>query len=385
MVAGLILCQLVISVLAAAMAWSLARFSGLLDWPRRGVWAAAMLCSLALPIIFMMDSWQQNDSTSTARTLSATPSGEAPTFALRVVEPVASSPRSIAPRPLRDPTIDAPSTSKLALKLRVPVFPQWDRVLSTLWIASSIIALCLLSASLLHVSRLVRCLPQAYADDVRVLVSVNLGPAVFGWLRPVIVVPGAVLTSEHRQLVLMHEQSHAQARDPLLFGALLAAVALAPWNPVLWWQLRQLRFAIEVDCDRRVLRAGIDVASYGRMLLQMAQLEHRLPLGALTLTEPVSQLGKRVTIMTTELSMRERVRLAVIAFSVLGVSAAIAARVEPPERARGTLVTVDGTQNVLGAVRSTLIQSGVPSPAEMAARSRTAGSAGRPGKARSAA
>ena len=34
------------------------------------------------------------------------------------------------------------------------------------------------------------------------------------------------------------------------------AVVLMPWNLPLWWQWRRLRFAIEVDCDARVLASG---------------------------------------------------------------------------------------------------------------------------------
>jgi hypothetical protein len=33
--------------------------------------------------------------------------------------------------------------------------------------------------------------------------------------------------------------------------------------PLLWWQLRRLRHAIEVDCDARVLMAGHNMTTYG--------------------------------------------------------------------------------------------------------------------------
>ncbi|UUZ52386.1 hypothetical protein LP419_22985 [Massilia sp. H-1] len=45
------------------------------------------------------------------------------------------------------------------------------------------------------------------------------------------------------------------ARDPQLLGLALLVLVAMPWNLPMWWQLRRLRHAIEVDCDARVLAA----------------------------------------------------------------------------------------------------------------------------------
>jgi hypothetical protein len=74
-------------------------------------------------------------------------------------------------------------------------------------------------------------------------------------------------------------------------------VAQAPWNLPAWWQLRRLRFAIEVDCDARVLQTSIDPVSYGEAFVAIAQYRSRPPLGAVALTEPVSQLERRIKVM----------------------------------------------------------------------------------------
>jgi bla regulator protein blaR1 len=49
------------------------------------------------------------------------------------------------------------------------------------------------------------------------------------------------------------------AHDPLLPRVAQLMVALAPWNLPAWWQLRRLRFAIQVDSDARVLQTNIDL------------------------------------------------------------------------------------------------------------------------------
>src|SRR5438477_356942 len=83
---------------------------------------------------------------------------------------------------------------------------------------------------------------------------------IVGLLRSRIVVPAWLLSAPESQqtAVIAHEQSHLEAGDPLMLTIALGLLVLMPWNFPLWWQLRRLRRAIEVDCDSRVLRRGID-------------------------------------------------------------------------------------------------------------------------------
>ncbi len=86
-----------------------------------------------------------------------------------------------------------------------------------------------------------------------------------GLRAPSIVMPNAVLNQSNatQSIALKHEQSHIAADDPALLLVGLVLVILAPWNFALWWQLRRLRFAIEVDCDARVLDSGVETVAYG--------------------------------------------------------------------------------------------------------------------------
>ena len=89
-----------------------------------------------------------------------------------------------------------------------------------------------------------------------VLWARDAGPAVVGFLRPRVVMPAWVsrFDPSEQKLILAHEDEHLRARDAvvrLLMGALVVAF---PWNPALWLYHRRLCLAIELDCDRRVLR-----------------------------------------------------------------------------------------------------------------------------------
>ena len=66
------------------------------------------------------------------------------------------------------------------------------------------------------------------------------------------------------------------ARRALLFVASLPLL-LAPWNLALWWELRRLCLAVEMDCDNRVVAALGDPNAYGDLLLKVAQAANRGP------------------------------------------------------------------------------------------------------------
>src|SRR5207247_28764 len=120
---------------------------------------------------------------------------------------------------------------------------------------------------------------------------------------------------------------HIRARDPWLLAGGAAVLLLTPWNPLVWWQVRRLRLAVEMDCDARVLARDGDAPAYGELLLRVGQRRARLPLGAPALGEPVSFLGRRIRRMVTALP---RWRWAGAAAGGLIAVAAVIAACEAP-------------------------------------------------------
>ena len=135
-----------------------------------------------------------------------------------------------------------------------------------------------------------------------VYLSTDRGPAVAGVLAPWIVLPRWALDLPRTELdyVLLHEEEHVRARDNLLLSVGLGLVVLAPWNPLSWLHLRGLRTAMEVDCDRRVLRRAPDRATYGESLLAVAARSSGLSLGLAAFTEKRRSLKTRILAMTEE-------------------------------------------------------------------------------------
>src|SRR5882762_6960525 len=210
-----------------------------------------------------------------------------------------------------------------------------DAALTWAWRLSSAALLLSLGAAALRLAALRRGWRRATVDGRAVLVSDNVGPAVAGLWQPRIVLPewALGLAEQERHLMLAHEDEHVRARDPWLLAAAAAALVLAPWNPVVWWQVRRLRLAVEMDCDARVLSRNADAPAYGELLLRVGQRRARLPLGAPALGEPVSFLARRIRRIATALP---RWRWAGATAAGLVGAAAIIAACETPRPVRPT-------------------------------------------------
>src|SRR3989440_640478 len=139
-----------------------------------------------------------------------------------------------------------------------------DTALTWAWgLSAGAVALALLGAGL-RLAAWRRRWRVATLDGRTVLVSENVGPAVIGVWRPQVVLPAwsLELRPAERRLMLLHEDEHVRAHDPWLRATGVALVVLAPWNPALWWQVRRLRQAVEMDCDARVLARGGHASEY---------------------------------------------------------------------------------------------------------------------------
>lgn len=206
-----------------------------------------------------------------------------------------------------------------------------DRILTTGWTAASALLLLgvLVQAILLH--RAKKTWRNAKIAGVEVLVSDTVGPALVGLIKPRIVVPAWVETSpaETQALIIAHERTHLDADDALLLAIAILLIVCMPWNLPLWWQLHRLRYAIEADCDARVLRGGGEPESYGRTLLMVAE-RHVSGLAVVAaMSEPKSNLERRLRKMLKQ--PKQAAWAAATALAALSLTVAAAAgEVSPP-------------------------------------------------------
>ena len=278
-------------------------------------------------------------------------------------------PTLIASVSIQVPNLIAPTVSRKAIPLRnltsIQVVPlTWvhehagkmaavrseNQVLQRTWISVSVallVGLVLNGLQLIWHKRRWRVGTMA---GVTVYIAPDAGPAVVGLLRPRIVVPVWLEeASPSRQvMVLRHEQSHLAAHDPQLLTVALFLLVLMPWNLPLWWQLHRLRYAIEVDCDARVLKAGVDTGKYGETLIDVSQRPSGYIGSVAAMSESRSFLEERITIM-----VRDPVKwgsLVVVMFGcVCAALLATAAQVIPPN-----VDSSDGEQQTVALTAATL-------------------------------
>jgi Cache domain/BlaR1 peptidase M56 len=152
-------------------------------------------------------------------------------------------------------------------------------------------------------------------------------------------------------LVIAHERSHLGAYDTQLLTIAVCLLACMPWNPMLWWQLRRLRLAIELDCDARVLSLGYAVARYSETLIAVGERQSASYTMAMARYGSKSFLEQRIRNMLRKKTRHARVWA--LALACIGVSLAVcAAEVAPPK-----VDFVDKTSNQGISVDPQLLQA----------------------------
>lgn len=282
-------------------ALAIERALGLYRRPTRWPWIAAIVGSIAIPAALLVSP------------------RAAPTGTADVAPPVA---------------IEAPLVGSVADRVTQASAPGWPDLEPWLlvgWGMASLVLLVSFARSAWRLRRSRRRWQPAEIDGQPVLESASIGPAVVGVVRTRIAVPAWIrdLDEDLQALVLAHERSHQAVSDPLLLWLGVGACVAVPWCAPLWWQLRRLRLAIEVDCDSRVLAGGASLARYGSLLLEVGRRSRGRPFALVGLFEPRSFLERRIRVMTANTPGARLLRTAG-ALLVVGILGILATRAPLP-------------------------------------------------------
>lgn len=214
----------------------------------------------------------------------------------------------------------APVTEKPNLLDRIAALAQQlNSALVLLWVATSVLLLTIIAILLRRTRILLSDSVAGILEGESVRLSETVGPAIVGIVRYEILIPRwvSMLSGEQRKLILMHEKQHARVFDPAITFTAVVLTALMPFNVVLWFMVRRLRTAIEIDCDRRVLNHATDVEAYASLLIDVGAHVSRAPILAAALNESASQLQQRIHAMS--FIRKPAARFQAIAFGVIGV------------------------------------------------------------------
>ena len=141
-------------------------------------------------------------------------------------------------------------------------------------------------------------------------------PAMIGVLRPVILLPGTVLTGltpQELEAVLAHELAHIRRFDFLMNILQTAIETLLFYHPAVWWISRRIRDERENCCDDLALSVTDDRLLYARSLARLEETCRLSPAGAsapLTLAADGGSLLSRIRRIlghSQKATLRERV------------------------------------------------------------------------------
>lgn len=287
MIVALLMYGIAVSFFLTLAGLIVEQLAGRSNLSRRGVWAVTLLLSITVPIAMVVKPHP--------------PAEQVQSLAIDESSPAThTQPQTelhSAGLPIKTQTQDfKPYT--------VHTSPSIDKAAAIVWFGMSAAVALALALSGIRLRLLRKEWRPARIDGQQVMVTLRLGPAVSGTIRPQILLPQWLMRAPLAMLrvVVAHEREHLEARDPLLLLGGYLAVFLVPWNPIAWWQLRRLRFAIETDCDARVLSNGIPLRTYGEVLLNVAKHSVRAPWVAMAIAKPVSQLERRIRLMARQQS-----------------------------------------------------------------------------------
>jgi uncharacterized protein (TIGR03435 family) len=161
-------------------------------------------------------------------------------------------------------------------------------IVFSVWLCGFAFSLGLWVHSWWHIRSSVRLATPADVDlpangpAVRVLSSSTLlEPAVFGILRPVLLLPDDIadrMTPEQINAILIHELCHVRRRDNLATAMYMLVESLFWFYPLVRWIGKQLVNERERACDEEVLRLGSEPLVYAEGILSVCKSYVESPL-----------------------------------------------------------------------------------------------------------
>jgi TonB family protein len=142
--------------------------------------------------------------------------------------------------------------------------------------------------------------------DASICISAGpVGPATFGFFRPVILLPVSFLElgEEAQSSIVCHELLHVRRHDWLVTMFEESAAVLFWFHPAVWWLLAQTRLAREQLVDSEVVRLTAGCEAYVNALLAIAGAEPNLDLVPAPLFLRRRHLTQRVHSLLKEVTM----------------------------------------------------------------------------------
>jgi hypothetical protein len=123
------------------------------------------------------------------------------------------------------------------------------------------------------------------------------GPVVFGWLRPVVLLPVSAVTglSESQLLaILAHELAHVRRHDFLVNTLQRCVESVLFYHPAVWWLSARIRKERELCCDDLAVSVCGDRLAYAEALIELERTRPAIPALAVPATGGLTSRIRRL-------------------------------------------------------------------------------------------
>ncbi len=176
-----------------------------------------------------------------------------------------------------------------------------------------------------------------YKEITILQTSLPLGPLLYGFWRPKIVLPNQPLSITEYEMILRHELMHAKHHDLLAKAMMQIANAVHWFNPFVYFLTKECNNACEHYCDHSVLQ-GQDksyIKAYGDTILTVMQQNKKKTYAFTTqLSGNQKTIKKRFTHMLDKAPKKRGILCFVLILCLtLGITACVTVKPDHPQQA----------------------------------------------------
>ncbi|MFC4261325.1 M56 family metallopeptidase [Ferruginibacter yonginensis] len=150
-------------------------------------------------------------------------------------------------------------------------------------------------------------------------------PITYGFLKPVIVLPIALLnqlSTQEVESIIVHELTHIKNNDYIFNWMLIVVETLFCFNPFVQFLINKIKLERELQCDTQVIHFKYDAVDYAQTLLKIATYQTATPSFQLKAVQHSQQLLQRIQFFNNSRYVnaapkRRLYVLPVLAFTVL--------------------------------------------------------------------
>jgi hypothetical protein len=188
------------------------------------------------------------------------------------------------------------------------------------------------------------------------LTSLQVSPMVIGIIKPLVVVPVAVvngLSPAQVEAIMLHELAHIRRHDPFMLVVQAMATRILFFHPLAWYLSAEIDRERENSCDDLVLRTNSDPITYIKALTMIQEMNMApVPANALT-GKPKRLLGRVMRLLKPETGKSSSIRMAILLLLLIscGITAYAVVNSTKPVHPKPDS---EGTQPVANVERDTI-------------------------------